>query len=76
MEKFKIELNTLKDVTAFINITTKYEDKVTVYSGRYIVDGKSIMGIFSLDLTKPIEIEFYGHIPYEVKEGMKKFIVD
>ena len=49
---------------------------MSVYSGRYIVSGKSIMGLYSLDLSKTIEVEFYGDIPDEVREGMKKFIVD
>jgi hypothetical protein len=47
-----------------------------VKSGRYAVNAKSIMGLFGLDLSRPLKVEFYGNVPYEVKEGMKKFTVD
>ena len=76
MKKFKIKLNTSKDVSNFINLTTRCVDKVNVYSGRYIVNGKSIMGVFSLDLTKPVEVEFCGDIPLDVKAGIQKYIIE
>ena len=48
---------------------------VTVFGGRYIADGKSIMGVISLDLSEPVKVEIDGDIPEEVREGMKKFII-
>ena len=72
----KIVLNNINDVKDFVNLMSKCSGEVSVYSERYIVDGKSIMGLFSLDLTKPVSVDFYGDVPYEVKEGMKKFIVN
>ena len=71
-----ININTVNKVKDFCNLCSKCSDDVLVYGGRYIVSGKSIMGIFSLDLTKPLKAEFYGDIPLEVKEGMKEFIVN
>lgn len=70
-----INIDTIDKVKEFCDLCSKCVGDVEVYGGRYIVSGKSIMGLFSLDLTKPLKVEFYGDIPYEVKEGMKKFIV-
>lgn len=71
-----VNIDTVDKVKEFCNLCSKCAGEVSVYGGRYIVSGKSIMGLFSLDLTKPLKVEFYGDIPYEVKEGMKKFIVN
>ena len=71
-----VNIDTVDKVIEFCNLCSKCAGEVSVYEGRYIVAGKSIMGLFSLDLTKPLKVEFYGDIPYEVKEGMKKFIVN
>ena len=69
-------LDKITDIKDFVNLVSKCTDDVTIGSGRFKVNAKSIMGLFSLDLTKPLKVEFYGDIPYEVKEGMKKFIVN
>ena len=56
-EKFldiKISLGNVADVKSFVNSVSKFGCEVDLVSGRYIVDGRSIMGIFSLDLSKPI----------------------
>ena len=76
INKLTINIDTVDKVKEFCNLCSKCVGEVSVYSGRYIVSGKSIMGLFSLDLCKAVEVEFYGDIPYEVKEGMKKFIVN
>ena len=53
-----IKLNTVKDVYDFVNICTKYHDKsVDVKQGRQIIDGKSILGIYSLNLLNPMDVE-------------------
>jgi phosphocarrier protein HPr len=52
-----ILLNTINDVKNFVNIVSKYDFEVDLTSGRYVIDAKSIMGIFSLDLSKPIKLE-------------------
>ena len=74
--KIKILLDKIADIKDFVNLASKCPDAVVVRSGHYAVDAKSIMALFSLDLSKPLKVEFYGDIPYEVKEGMKKFIVN
>ncbi len=57
MKSTKILLSTINDVKDFVNISSKYDFEIDLSSGRYVVDAKSIMGIFSLDLSKPINVE-------------------
>lgn len=57
MAIFKITLNSINDVKNFVNIVSKYDFDIDLISERYVVDAKSIMGIFSLDLTKTITVE-------------------
>jgi phosphotransferase system HPr-like phosphotransfer protein len=55
----KVNLNNIERVKKFVDVTTKFDsDKVDLdlVSGRYVIDARSIMGIFSLDLSKPIEL--------------------
>ena len=57
MKKVTVSLASINDVKGFVNIVSKYDFDVDLISGRYVVDAKSIMGIFSLDLSKPIDVE-------------------
>lgn len=52
-----IKLTTIKDVSDFINLISTKEGAATVSQGRYIVNAHSLMGIFSLDLMRPIQLE-------------------
>ena len=74
--KVRVLLDKIADIKDFVSLVSKCRDDVTIGAGRFAVDAKSITGLFSLDLSKPLKVEFYGNIPYEVKEGMKKFIVN
>ncbi len=56
MKQFKIKLSTIENVKYFVNIVSKYDYEIDLKSGRYVVDAKSIMGIFSLDLMNEIEV--------------------
>ncbi len=58
MKTLYIMLHSINDVKNFVNVVNKYNFEVDLSSGRYVVDAKSIMGIFSLDLSKPIKVEF------------------
>lgn len=60
MKELRIMLNTIEDVKDFVNITNRYEFDCDLVSGRYAVDAKSIMGIFSLDLEKPVNMVIRG----------------
>lgn len=74
--KITISLDKIADIPLFVNLVLKCQDDVVVKSGRFAVNAKSIMGLYSLDLSKPLKVEFYGSVPFEVREGMKKFIID
>lgn len=52
-----VSLNTIVDVKEFVNIVARYEFEVDLVSGRYHIDGKSIMGIFSLDQSNPLQLQ-------------------
>jgi phosphotransferase system HPr-like phosphotransfer protein len=56
VEGILIKLDTFEKIKRFINITGSLDYDIDLISGRYVVDGKSIMGIFSLDLSKPIDV--------------------
>ena len=60
MVTYKISLATINDVKDFVNMVMKYDFEVDLVSGRYAVDAKSIMGIFSLDLSKPIDLNIHA----------------
>ena len=75
MKKVSIMLNTINDVKSFVNTVSKYSFDVDLISGRYAVDAKSIMGIFSLDLSKAIEMEVHDDDCAALLEEVKPFIV-
>ena len=56
MKTVNINLNNVNKVKEFVNITSQFEVDVDLVSGRYVIDAKSIMGIFSLDLSKTIQL--------------------
>jgi phosphotransferase system HPr-like phosphotransfer protein len=60
MKKFFIKLTTIDDVRNFVTAANMQCADIDVVSGRYVVDAKSILGLFSLDLSKPIEVHVYG----------------
>ncbi len=56
MKTVKISLNSIDKVKTLVNELAKYDSDFDLISGRYVIDAKSMMGIFSLDLSKPIEL--------------------
>lgn len=75
MKETTILLSSIEAVKEFNRIVTFYDGDVDLVSGRYIIDAKSIMGIFSLDLSKPINIQVYGEDPAALIEQLKPFVV-
>ncbi len=75
MKKCMIRLSTIMDVRNFVDIVSSAKTDVDLSSGRYVVDAKSIMGIFSLDLMKPIQLTAHQDDP-ELFEKIKPFIVE
>lgn len=60
MTTVKISLNSIDKVKSFVNEITRFDSDFDLISGRYVIDAKSIMGIFSLDLSKPIELSIHS----------------
>lgn len=60
MKTVEISLNTIEKVKSFVNDITKFDTDFDLVSGRYVIDAKSIMGIFSLDLSKPISLNIHA----------------
>ena len=56
MKSVNVSINTVEKIKSFVNDITKFEYDFDLVSGRYVVNAKSIMGIFSLDITKPISL--------------------
>lgn len=73
MSVFLIKLDSFEKIKRFIKITSQLDYDLDLVSGRYVVDGKSLMGIFSLDLSKTIEVHLPDGIdtyPKELEEFM------
>ncbi len=61
MKTVQISLNSIDKVKSFVNAITKFDFDFDLVSGRYVIDAKSIMGIFSLDLSKPIDLNIHAN---------------
>lgn len=76
MTSVKIRLSSIQDVRNFVDLVTKYYDlEIDLVSGRYVVDAKSIMGIFSLDLLNPITLNAYTDDATKLLEDLKPYLV-
>ena len=78
MKTVSISLNSIDKVKAFVNDISKYDFDFDLVSGRYVIDAKSIMGIFSLDLSKPINLNVHaeGNNLDEVLKVFAPYIID
>lgn len=74
--KFWVSLNKIADISEFVRLASMCPSDVVVKSGNFAVNAKSIMGLYSLDLTKPVKVEIHGEVPYKVEEEMQKFIIN
>ena len=75
MKEYKIKLSTIEDVRNFVNAVTACEYDVDLASGRYVVDAKSIMGIFSLDLLNPIVMTVHADACDAFEKKIEGFLV-
>ena len=76
MKKVNIMLATINDVKDFVNAVTMFNGEADLSSGRYVVDAKSIMGIFSLDLASPITLTVHSDNADELIDKVKKYIAE
>ena len=76
MKTVMISLNSIDKVKSFVNDISRFDYDFDLISGRYVIDAKSIMGIFSLDLSKPIELNIHAEEGAdEVIDMLKPYIV-
>lgn len=75
MKTVKISLNSIDKVKSFVNDLTKFDTDFDLISGRYVIDAKSIMGIFSLDLMNPIQLNAYAEDTDALMADLDKYIV-
>ena len=76
MKTVQISLNSIDKVKSFVNDITKFDYDFDLISGRYVIDAKSIMGIFSLDLSKPIDLNIHDDAGLdEILEILKPYII-
>ena len=74
MKSIKISLEMAQKVKEFVSITQDCPYEILLKSGKYVVDAKTILGIFSLDLSQPLSVEIYSDDCAELLEKLKKFI--
>ncbi len=77
MKTVQISLNSIDKVKSFVNAITQYDHDFDLISGRYVIDAKSIMGIFSLDLSKPIELAIHTEADLDtILETIQPYLVE
>ena len=77
MKTVKICLNSIEKVKSFVNAITRFDVDFDLVSGRYVIDAKSIMGIFSLDLSKPIDLNIHANEEMDaILEVLKPYMLE
>ena len=76
MNTFYIKLSTIEDIRKFVDIVTRQDYDIDLSSGRYVVDAKSIMGIFSLDLMNKILLSAHTDDVEDLKKALAAYIVE
>lgn len=75
MKTEKVLLNSMEEIQEFNSVVSQYKYEVDMVSGRYVIDAKSLMGILSLDLSRPVTIQMQGNPDEEFLDKLRKFIV-
>lgn len=78
MKTVKICLNSIDLVKSFVNDVSRFDTEFDLVSGRYVIDAKSIMGIFSLNLSKPIDLNIHcdESAAPEILKVLKPYIIE
>ncbi len=77
MKTVQISLNSIDKVKSFVNDISKFNCDFDLVSGRYVIDAKSIMGIFSLDLSRPIDLSIHAEEDMaQIMETLKPYIIE
>ena len=75
MKQVQIKFNTIAQIQNFVNDMSRFLSDVDLTSGKYIVNAKSVIGVFSLDLAHPIGLTADGEDEDKVIEAVKDLIV-
>ena len=76
MKTIKVNLNSIDKVKKFVNIIALYDNDFDLVAGRYVIDAKSIMGIFSLDLSQDLDLVIqHDNDLDKILEALKEFTV-
>lgn len=75
MKEFTVRIVTIDDVKKFVSTVMTFEYDIDLIAGRYAVDAKSIMGIFSIDLSKELKLVAHTDDTAELEAAIEKFIV-
>ncbi|MBR4112594.1 MAG: HPr family phosphocarrier protein [Ruminiclostridium sp.] len=75
MTEFNVKITTINDVKKFVSTVMTFDYDIDLVSGRYAIDAKSIMGIFSIDLSKELKLIAHTDDAVELKEAVNEFIV-
>ncbi|MDE6634982.1 MAG: HPr family phosphocarrier protein [Lachnospiraceae bacterium] len=78
MREVKILLDTIDKVKNFVSTTIKLDVELDLVSGRYVIDAKSILGIFSMDLSKPLLLQIHAKEDEaeEILEMLEEYVVE
>ena len=75
MKSVTLKLSQAEEIKEFVNTVKRYSYEMDLRAGRHVVDAKSILGIFSLDLSKPISLEIYSDDCADLMEDIKRFMI-
>ena len=73
MHTLDIILRETADIQSFANLVNEYPFTISLRQGRAVIDAKSILGIYSLDLTKPVIVEVYSNQAGELLDALQKY---
>jgi phosphotransferase system HPr-like phosphotransfer protein len=77
MTSIKVSLNSIDKVKTFVNVINTFDGDFDLASDRYVIDAKSIMGIFSLDITNPLRLDIHNDSEVDaVKTALADYLVD
>ena len=76
MKSVKISLSMAESVKKFVSIVSKYPYDIDLRSARYVIDAKSLLGIFSLDLSKPVVLEIQSDNCDDLLNELKPYVVE
>lgn len=76
MNVLTVAFTQISQVQEFVNLTSQYPNDVDLVSGRYTVNAKSLLGIYSLDLCNPLQVVIYGENSQQLAEKLKPFLTE